>query len=331
MEIKCKNCGQLFSIPDPESINDIKCPHCGAIYDGNEISSMKLTQAVSEPPPSKPFPTIGQSFILILALYAIIIVLSIPFAVFMIAAGAEKSSAPTVAFESLSTFIAFGVILFFGYRKTKEPFLDVFPLKAFNPILLLPLFLAVAGSTIILSDVDNLVRTVFPAPEWILDIFRNIFANPAAAIVVVVIVPPLTEEFLCRGLVLHGFLKNYSVNKAVIGSALVFMVMHINPWQFAGAFFYGLLFAWLVIKTKSLWPAMIGHAIANFMPILVINIFGLDIPGFSETSALEPGLQPMWFDLLGLAIGLGGFVWLVNVLRDSQAKAEPAEASESFE
>ena len=293
MEIKCKNCGKYFAVPDEDPVNESKCPYCGMAYGEAEKPSVGPNQAADPVPRRKTFPTISQSFILILALYVIVILLSIPFAIYMMAAGAEKSSALIVAFESLSTFIAFGIVLFFGYRISKRPFLEIFPLKSFNPVLVLPLFLAVAGSTIILSDVDNLVRTVFPAPDWILNVFRNLFSNPAKAIVVAVIIPPLTEEFLCRGLVLHGFLKNYSVNKAVIASALVFMVMHINPWQFAGAFFYGLLFAWLVIKTKSLWPAIIGHAIANFMPILMINILGFNIPGFSDMSAFEPVLQPM--------------------------------------
>jgi hypothetical protein len=96
--------------------------------------------------------------------------------------------------------------------------------------------------------------------------------------------------------------------------------MHLNPWQFAGAFFYGLLFAWLVFRTGSLWPALIGHGFANFMPLLVINIVGLNIPGFTEGVADEVVLQPWWFDLCGLILALTGFILLSKLLTNKNER-----------
>lgn len=314
METNCIFCGYRIIISRPDSGNDIRCPDCGRTFNILNGAEQGHSIDIKERKVSKSFPTIRQAMILIVALYALILLFAIPIGILIGATGMDRTKGMII--ESLFSFVAFAVIVFAGYRKTQEPFGNVFPLKPFSPALVLPLFLAVGGSTIILSDVDNLVRMVMPAPDWLMKLFADLYSNPAAAIVTAVIVAPVTEEFFCRGLILHGFLKNYSINKAVISSAIAFTIMHLNPWQFAGAFFYGLLFAWLLIKTQSLWLPLIGHATANFMPLLILDILKLNIPGFSDTSIFEPLLQPWWFDLAGLFIGAVGFIWLVRSFGD---------------
>jgi membrane protease YdiL (CAAX protease family) len=57
----------------------------------------------------------------------------------------------------------------------------------------------------------------------------NLMTSPFDAVFILVIMAPLTEETLCRGLILNGFLKNYSRRKAMIVSALLFALLHLNP------------------------------------------------------------------------------------------------------
>jgi hypothetical protein len=77
-----------------------------------------------------------------------------------------------------------------------------------------------------------------------------------------------------------------------------------------GAFLAGLLFAWLVVKTGSLWPSLFGHALANGLPIMVEKVLDLKIPGFTYQLEGQILFQPLWLDGLGLALmGFGG--WLL--------------------
>jgi len=120
----------------------------------------------------------------------------------------------------------------------------------------------------------------------------------------VVIVAPLTEELLFRGLILRGLLRHYTTRTAIIASAVLFGVFHLNPWQFLGATVLGVLFAWIFVRTGSLYPCIFGHAFANGVP-LIASVLKVDIVGFtSELTGVE--FQPLWFDALGLVLSAVG-------------------------
>ena len=317
----CTNCGAWLPLANQDTGIPKYCPKCG-----REINPMSVGQSVTgdtflgmQVPPNiqrKPFPTIGQGILLLIGLIAVVFMLFIFVGILQVITGVNFIKSAIV--ENLITLVASGIVLLIGFKLTKEPFLDIFPLKRFDIKIIFPLMVLIAGSTVLLSDIDNLFRSFFPTPDWVIHAYEDINSDPFKAIIIVVIIAPFTEEFFCRGLLLQGFLKNYSVNKAVIASALLFMFMHLNPWQFAGAFFYGLIFAWVVIKTKSLWPALIGHATANFIPTFIVGILGWQIPGFSDAYTSDIVMQPWWFDLTGLILLIVGFFWLRRLLTSEQ-------------
>jgi membrane protease YdiL (CAAX protease family) len=322
----CAACGYRQIIDDTDSVPMNYCPRCGheLVQANIEPDEMKITSPVSDLklPQKKVFPTIGQSLLLVMGIWVASFILAIPLG--FIGAITKIDLIHNFVLQTIVTLLSFFIVLLIGYEIAKAPFREIFPLKSFDIKILIPLVILICGSTILLSDVDNLVRTVLPAPEFILHIFEELFNQPLNAVILAMIIAPLTEEFLCRGLILHGFLKNYSVNKAVIMSAVMFMIMHMNPWQFAGAFLFGLIFAWIVVNTRSLWPTLIGHAVANSIPLLLTSTLDLQIPGFSENITGKVVMQPWWFDLIGLVLLAIGFFWLRSLFR-----AEP-EVSESL-
>jgi uncharacterized protein len=302
------------------------CPGCGHELVQADIKPVD-TKATSPTPEmelssSKAFPTIWQSLLLVGGIWVVSFILAMPIGFIQFFSGNDLIHNFLV--QAMITVLTFCIVLFISYKITRAPFGEVFPLKSFDTKIIIPLVILIGGSTILLSDVDNLVRMILPTPEFILRIFEKLFDQPLNAIILAMIIAPLTEEALCRGLILHGFLKNYSINKAVIASALIFMVMHANAWQFAGAFLFGLIFAWVVVKTGSLWPTIIGHAVANSVPLFVTHFMGWQIPGFSDSSLYEAVMQPWWFDLIGLVLLVTGFFWLRNIFT---VKSEIVELS----
>ena len=133
------------------------------------------------------------------------------------------------------------------------------------------------------------------------------------------VVAPLTEELLFRGLILRGFLRNYSQAKAVFVTAILFAIIHLNPWQFIGALLLGVIFGWWFVQTRSLIPCLFGHAVFNAFPLILSAT--VKIPGYTIGTAT---FQPLWLDILGLIlVGIGGWllIWVFQKIDDAPPDA----------
>ena len=80
---------------------------------------------------------------------------------------------------------------------------------------------------------------------------------------------PVLEELLFRGAITKALLQQYSPTKAILLSALLFGVFHINPAQILPAFLIGILFAWTYYKTASLIPCILMHILNNSLSVFL--------------------------------------------------------------
>lgn len=87
------------------------------------------------------------------------------------------------------------------------------------------------------------------------------------------IVAPLGEELFFRGLV-YGLLRPAGRLWATLVSAVAFAVLHLEPAAFVGHFGFGVYLAVLRERTKSVWPAVITHGIANTMLYVLAQFAG---------------------------------------------------------
>jgi len=72
------------------------------------------------------------------------------------------------------------------------------------------------------------------------------------------------EEFLFRGVVQQGLAAGAARPfDAVLSSALIFAVFHLNPVSFLALLELGLFFGLLYQRTGSLWPGVVAHATQN--------------------------------------------------------------------
>jgi len=111
-------------------------------------------------------------------------------------------------------------------------------------------------------------------PDFLKELFGSIGNYGWISVFSLVIMAPLLEEWLCRGVALNGLLKNgYSPAAAIAWSAAMFAVIHLNPWQSIPAFFMGLLFGWVYWRTRSLWSVIFLHAVNNGLSVAITWIF----------------------------------------------------------
>ncbi len=74
----------------------------------------------------------------------------------------------------------------------------------------------------------------------------------------VVVIPPLVEEVMFRGVILQS-LRRYGDGFAVLVSAMLFGMYHGNLIQMVFAFLSGLALGYVVIRTNSLLPSILIH------------------------------------------------------------------------
>ena len=235
------------------------------------------------------------------------------------------------ALAALGNLVAFGVVIGWGYlraRAREGAGRPVFPLAGGGGSVLALALLGAVGLAILSSEIDNLTRWFFPMPSVIAELMAGLFVGGVGSFLLLVVVAPVTEELLFRGLIQRGFLGRYRKWPALLAASALFALLHINPYQLASGFLIGVYLGWLLAGTGSLVPALLGHAVVNALALLAGSDLVPDIPGFSlgpqELAAGSVEFQPWWLDLLGAAL-LGAAV--AGLRRSFPATGEPRLAA----
>lgn len=174
----------------------------------------------------------------------------------------------------ISSFSITAFIYIYGFKKSKSTIKQVFAIKTFNPLILLPVMVLLPALQYLVGILNIKVDEILPPPPWFWELFEKIFENRFGfwgALMKVVILAPIIEEVLFRGIIMHGLMKNYRSWYAVLLSGVLFSVFHLNPWQMTYTFFLGLLLGWIMVRTKSLPLAILVHAINNLIVLLSIT------------------------------------------------------------
>jgi membrane protease YdiL (CAAX protease family) len=85
----------------------------------------------------------------------------------------------------------------------------------------------------------------------------------------VILGAPIAEEIVFRGYVLPALAGRIGVARAVVGQALLFSLIHLDPIGFVPRFLLGLVFGWMVILGGSLWASIFAHALNNGLSTLL--------------------------------------------------------------
>jgi len=142
----------------------------------------------------------------------------------------------------------------------------------------LALAAAVANYFAIIIPVQFLARLLAPS-SW-LEIFdqtqlfeRRSTLELVLAVSAAVAAAPIGEEMVFRGLFLQGLLRRgVKLVPAVLASALVFAISHLNPLAFPSLLELGVLFGFLYARTRSVWPSMAAHFGSNLTATLLYSL-----------------------------------------------------------
>ena len=95
-------------------------------------------------------------------------------------------------------------------------------------------------------------------------------------ILATVILAPIIEELLVRGLIYKRMTRWTSPLIAALASSALFGLIHMNLVQFVYAFLIGLLLALVYEKFQNIWAPILFHFAANATSIMITNIPGAE-------------------------------------------------------
>jgi len=127
----------------------------------------------------------------------------------------------------------------------------------------------VLASMPLLYVIASLGARVFPPSESQFDLFRELLPSGLLDVLAgglaVVVVAPLAEEILFRGLLLRGTASLVSPSIAIGCCGLLFGASHGALWLVVPLAGLGVLLGGLVWRTRGLGAAWLGHALFNLV------------------------------------------------------------------
>jgi uncharacterized protein len=249
---------------------------------------------------TKAYPTLKQSFFYLF----IMLMLNIMISLVIIGIAAIGSSQLTQSSITLLVVyvLVFVLAILYGWRRIKRenPEEKLLRLKktwvGVFAISMVPTF----ALLFMLDPIVNLI----PMPDWLYRIFAQLLGEQSlSTFIMLCVAAPILEELIFRGIILQGFLKNYSPQKAIIWSSVLFGLVHLNPWQFIPAVLLGIFIGWIYWKSRSILPCIFIHFVANSSSYF--SSFFIDIESTKNLTTQELiGNNILYFSLLLLSLFL---------------------------
>lgn len=105
-------------------------------------------------------------------------------------------------------------------------------------------------------------------------------------LVMIAVMPALSEEFSFRGAIQGTLLKVLKNNPhmAIIFSGVLFSLIHFQFYGFLPRTFFGILFGYMVYWSGSLWPAIFAHFVNNAITVVLMHaVYKGDLPESTES------------------------------------------------
>ena len=172
----------------------------------------------------------------------------------------------------------------------------------------LPVLALVPGLVVVETTLLGWVEALVPLSAWEQQAFEAMSADTPGSLLMTCLLAPVLEEMLFRGVILRSFLQRYPRGIAIVHSAGVFGLAHMNLYQFVVGLTLGLVTGWLYERTRSLWPCITLHAAYNSG----LTWLALRSPGGTEATPGSAGLA--------LAAALLAALWLKRCLQPAAVR-----------
>lgn len=237
----------------------------------------------------------------------------------------QKMGSVSVGFGSfLGYVIQFSLVIIFGLfqRKNRSPKgtrLLKFGLAKLDFVIILWGTIIVLATGVVIEPLLNLF------PETYLDRLGNIMAAGGWMMFTSIVIAPIMEEILFRGILQDALMRKYGVFVGILIASAVFGIVHLIPQQVVNAFMIGIVLGYIYYRTGALLPVILIHCINN-----AISYFTWMLNGETLLSTREQmGNDTLYFTVYGIACVLFviGFV-SIAIRISKEEKRRQLEVSE---
>lgn len=179
------------------------------------------------------------------------------------------------------------------------------------------------GLILALTPLEAVINRLIPLTDFWRSAFSQILrpGDFAGGLVLAAIAAPAVEEILFRGIILRGFAANYGAGRGILYSSLLFGVVHMNPWQFVPAVVLGIFLGALYLRTRTVVPPLVAHALYNGSLMVLSRFAGTRAIADAEVPSAVGWSAQLAFAAAGIALlGLG--FWIL--LRSTPSPVEEA-------
>lgn len=139
-------------------------------------------------------------------------------------------------------------------------------------------------------------------------------------VLVVALVPAVSEEVLFRGLVQRNFEYSFGLAGGAVVTGIIFALYHLNPFTLVPLMVLGIVFGLLVYKTGSILAAMLAHFINNCTAVVSVYIRREELLLPSEP---DPSISGTLFVMLISGIvAVGCWILLSYAIAERKRRAE---------
>lgn len=179
------------------------------------------------------------------------------------------------------------------------------------------------GYTILLMLPAIFLITLFSECLALEDINKEMFSllmyNPLG-VASIVLFGPFAEELIFRMGIQTGLIKaGLSPQRAIVASALVFGLIHVNPAQIPGAALFGLILGWLYWRSGSIWMPVSAHVLNNLIGVALVWLTG------DAEQSLTEFCGGTWQVVVCALLSAILFAWAFRKLRRIFLKGEARE------
>ena len=180
---------------------------------------------------------------------------------------------------AFSTLLSIGLPTFLYLKNENKPYFcnvckDIRPDGLLLLAALLGFVCQFAGMALNLPVITAVTKWIGPISNKVPEITTP--GGLLLGLFVMGLLPAVCEELLFRGVIFNAF-REYGTKCAVVFSALMFAILHMDVTNFIGPFVMGIVFGLMTVKTNRLIYPMIAHLFVNTAATILTYAFQFDV------------------------------------------------------
>jgi membrane protease YdiL (CAAX protease family) len=135
------------------------------------------------------------------------------------------------------------------------------------------LFIAIVILGLVISVISTITNV--PLPTNVQSILGG---TPLYFLIFTAVIAPINEEIFFRGFLVSKLGKMFGMASGILLAGLIFAVLHLSYLsvsEFVAALVFGLIAGYAFVKTKSLYPSIVGHMLVNLVTITSLIYVGM--------------------------------------------------------